>query len=52
MCINALIQAGIKARPLWKLLNKTVYKDCFSLDTPNAEWLYDRIICLPSGVNR
>ena len=42
---------GVKARPLWKPLNKYgPYSGCYSMPTPNAEWLYETAICLPSGV--
>lgn len=42
---------GVKARPLWKLLNEYgPYKQCISTETPNARWLYERAVALPSGV--
>ena len=43
--------AGVKARPLWKPLNRFgPYRECVSMPTPNADWLYERVISLPSGV--
>jgi len=42
---------GVKARPLWKLLNEFgPYRECISAETPNARWLYERAVALPSGV--
>jgi len=42
---------GIQTRPIWKLMYKLdMYKNCFKIDTPNAEWLEDRIVNIPSGV--
>lgn len=42
---------GVKARPLWKPLNRFgPYRECASMPTPNADWLYERAISLPSGV--
>jgi dTDP-4-amino-4,6-dideoxygalactose transaminase len=44
-------ERGVKARPLWKPLNRFgPYKGCASMPTPNADWLYERAVCLPSGV--
>ncbi len=43
--------AGVKARPLWKPLNRFgPYRECVSVPTPNADWLYERAVSLPSGV--
>ncbi len=41
---------GIQARPLWKPLNEFgPYRACKSMPTPNARWLYERAVALPSG---
>lgn len=42
---------GVQTRPIWRLMHKlNIYKNCFKVDTPNAEWLEDRVVNLPSGV--
>ena len=49
--LEALNARGVMARPLWKLLNEVgPYRECQGHDTPNARWLYERAIALPSGV--
>ena len=42
---------GVQTRPIWTLMNKLpMYKTCFKVETPNAEWLEERVVNLPSGV--
>jgi predicted outer membrane repeat protein len=49
--LGELTTRGVKARPLWKLLNEFgPYRQCISTETPNARWLYERAVALPSGV--
>jgi perosamine synthetase len=41
---------GVMTRPVWKLMNKLeMFKDSFSSDLANAEWLGDRIVNIPSS---
>ena len=42
---------GVQTRPIWTLMYKLpMYKTCFKVETPNAEWLEERVVNLPSGV--
>jgi aminotransferase in exopolysaccharide biosynthesis len=42
---------GIQTRPVWTLIYKLpMYKDCFKIETPNAEYIEERLINIPSGV--
>jgi len=42
---------GVHTRPIWRLMHKLeMYKNCFKIATPNAEWLEDRVVNIPSGV--
>ncbi|MDK2821921.1 MAG: perosamine synthetase [Clostridia bacterium] len=42
---------GVHTRPIWRLMHKLeMYKNCFKIDTPNSEWLEDRVVNIPSGV--
>jgi perosamine synthetase len=42
---------GIQTRPVWTLMYKLpMYKDCFKIETPNAEYIEERLINIPSGV--
>lgn len=42
---------GVQTRPIWRLMYKLdMYKNCFKIDTPKAEWLEERIVNIPSGV--
>ena len=44
-------QNGIQTRPAWTLMYKLpMYKDCFKMDTPNAEYIEGRLVNIPSGV--
>lgn len=43
--------AGVMTRPAWKLMNHlAMYTDCQIGPLKNAQWLYDRIVNLPSGI--
>lgn len=42
---------GVQTRPVWTLMHKLpMYKDCFKIYTPNAEYLEERVVNIPSGV--
>jgi len=42
---------GVMSRPAWTLMTKlSMYKDCFSGNLDNAQWLEDRIGNIPSSV--
>lgn len=42
---------GVLTRPAWTLMYKLpMYKDCFKIETPNAEYIEKRLVNLPSGV--
>jgi perosamine synthetase len=42
---------SIMTRPVWTLMTKLpMYKDCLSVPLPNAGWLEDRVVNVPSGV--
>lgn len=42
---------GVMTRPAWHLINKLeMYKNCFSDNLDNANWLEDRIVNIPSSV--
>jgi aminotransferase in exopolysaccharide biosynthesis len=42
---------GIQTRPVWTLIYKLpMYKDCFKVETPNAEYIEERVVNIPSGV--
>ena len=41
---------GIMTRPSWKPMHKLdIYKDSFTLNLPNTEWIHDRLINVPSS---
>lgn len=43
---------GVMTRPIWTLMSKLeMYKNCIKTDLTNSEWLEDRVVNLPSGVN-
>jgi dTDP-4-amino-4,6-dideoxygalactose transaminase len=49
--LEALNRAGVMARPVWQLLNKLqIYNTCQTGLLPNAEWLADRLVNIPSSV--
>lgn len=42
---------GIMTRPIWTLMNRLeMYRDCYTDNIENAEWLEDRVVNIPSGV--
>ncbi len=42
---------GIQTRPVWTLMYRLpMYKSCFKADTPNAEYIEERLVNIPSGV--
>lgn len=42
---------GVMTRPAWRLMNHLpMFSHCASGDLTNAEWLADRLLCLPSSV--
>ncbi|MBI9100070.1 MAG: LegC family aminotransferase [Spirochaetaceae bacterium] len=54
---NAFLQytnsQGIMTRPIWTLMNKlNMFKDCFIGNLDNSHYLEERILNIPSGVNR
>lgn len=49
--LEASNNAGVMTRPAWQLLNKLqIYSNCQTGLLPNAEWLVDRIVNIPSSV--
>ena len=43
---------NIMTRPAWIPMHKLeIYKNCLRADLQNTNWLFDRIVCLPSSVN-
>ena len=44
-------EAGVMTRPIWTLMNRLdMFKDCEKGNLPNAEWLEDRVVNIPSSV--
>ena len=44
---------GIMTRPVWKLMNKLpMFEDAQCDDLKNSEWLYERLVNIPSSVTR
>lgn len=44
-------KSGVMTRPIWALMNKLeMFKECQSTDLPNALWLEERVVNIPSGV--
>jgi len=42
---------GVQTRPIWTLMTKLPpYAGCSRTDLPNAEWLEDRVVNIPSSV--
>lgn len=42
---------NVMTRPIWRLMNKlTMYEHCQRVDIPNAEWLEQRVVNIPSSV--
>ncbi|WML88582.1 LegC family aminotransferase [Thiothrix subterranea] len=43
--------AGVMSRPIWQLMNQLpMYRHALKGDIPNAEWLAQRVINLPSSI--
>lgn len=44
-------EKGVMARPIWTLMNNLkIYQKCQTDNLKNSKWLYDKVVCLPSGV--
>lgn len=44
-------QAGIQTRPLWTPMHQLeIYQQCIRTAMPNTEWLAERVVNVPSGV--
>ena len=42
---------NVMTRPIWTLMYRLpMYEDCFKIETPNAEWLEERVVNIPSSV--
>lgn len=42
---------GVMTRPVWTLMNKLkMYRNCYTTNLDNAQWLEDRIVNIPSSV--
>ncbi|MDT8447538.1 MAG: LegC family aminotransferase [bacterium] len=49
--LEATNQAGVMTRPLWTPLNRLPYnKNCYHDSLENTDWLFDRVVNLPSSV--
>ncbi len=45
--------SGVMTRPIWALMNKLeMFKECQTTDLPNALWLEERVVNIPSGVRQ
>jgi perosamine synthetase len=43
-------EAGVMSRPIWHLMSKLkMFESCQSTNTPNATWLEERVVNIPSG---
>jgi perosamine synthetase len=48
--LTYLNDAGIMARPSWQLMHRlSMFKDCLRDEQTNAEWIFDRLINIPSS---
>jgi perosamine synthetase len=48
--LTYLNDAGIMARPSWQLMHRlSMFKDCLKDEQTNAEWIFDRLINIPSS---
>lgn len=48
--LKVLNEAGVMSRPVWRLMNElTMFRDCQSTDLPNAKWLEERVVNIPSS---
>ncbi len=50
VALTELNDAGIMARPCWQLMHRLeMFKDCTKDNQQNAEWIFDRLINIPSS---
>lgn len=48
--LSELNDAGIMARPIWRLMNELpMFQHCQCSELPNAKWLEDRVVNIPSS---
>lgn len=48
--LKELNEAGVMSRPIWRLMNDlTMFHDCQTSDLPNARWLEERVVNIPSS---
>src|SRR5690606_25344709 len=49
--LEATNQQGVMTRPIWTLMTRLpAFAHCRAAALPNAEWLEDRVVNLPSSV--
>ena len=42
---------GVMARPAWELMHRlNMFKNCHKGDVSNSEWIFDRLVNIPSSV--
>ncbi len=50
--LEELNEAGVMSRPIWRLMNElTMFNACQSSDLPNAQWLEERVVNIPSSAS-
>lgn len=50
VCLKELNEAGVMARPVWRLMNElSMFNDCQSFELSNAQWLEERVVNIPSS---
>lgn len=48
--LNELNNARVMSRPVWRLMNElSMFSECQSSDIPNAKWLEERVVNIPSS---
>ena len=48
--LNELNNARVMSRPVWRLMNElAMFSECQSSDIPNAKWLEERVVNIPSS---
>jgi dTDP-4-amino-4,6-dideoxygalactose transaminase len=48
--LKGVNESGVMTRPVWRLMNElAMFKDCQSTDLPNAKWLEERVVNIPSS---
>jgi perosamine synthetase len=48
--LKELNAAGVMSRPVWRLMNElTMFSECQASDLPNAKWLEERVVNIPSS---